>query len=69
MTITQTVDISASRRITVPPEVPAGRVIITFTPLIETEAVEVADVSTEEVMAAGGEILDKHLAAFKALAR
>ena len=32
MTITQTVDIPTSRRITVPNEVPTGPVIITFTP-------------------------------------
>jgi len=32
MTITQTVDIPADRRITVPREVPTGRVILTFTP-------------------------------------
>jgi len=32
MTITQTIDIPADRRITVPREVPTGRVILTFTP-------------------------------------
>jgi hypothetical protein len=32
MTITQTVDIPANRRITVPAEVPVGRTILTFTP-------------------------------------
>ena len=69
MTITQTVDIPASRRITVPPEVPTGKVILTFTPMTESKPIEFVDTSTEEVMTAGGEILDKHLAAFKALAK
>ena len=32
MTITQTIEIPADRRITVPPEVPVGPVILTFTP-------------------------------------
>ena len=69
MTITQTVDIPADRRITVPREVPTGRVVLTFTPMLETDPFEFADASAEEVMAAGDEILDKHLAAFKALAQ
>jgi len=33
MTITQTVEIPADRRITVPCEVPTGPVILTFTPV------------------------------------
>ena len=69
MTITQIVDIPASRRITVPPEVPMGKVVLTFTPMTKTEPIEFANATTEEVMAAGDEILDKHLAAFKALAK
>jgi hypothetical protein len=38
MTITQTVEIPADRRVTivVPPQVPAGKVILTFTPVPET---------------------------------
>ncbi|MCL2211048.1 MAG: DUF2281 domain-containing protein [Treponema sp.] len=32
MTITQTIDVPADRRITVPHEVPTGTVIFTFTP-------------------------------------
>ena len=35
MTITQTIDIPADRRITVPREVPEGRAIIAFTPVSE----------------------------------
>jgi len=44
------------------------KVVLTFTPIIETEAVEFTDASAKEVMTAGSEILDKHIAAFKALA-
>ena len=68
MTITKTVDIPASRWINVPDEVPTGKAVLTFTPMAETDAVEFADASPEEVMAAGDVILDKHIAAFKALA-
>jgi hypothetical protein len=69
MTVTQTVDIPADRRITVPAEVPTGRVILTFTPITETNKFEFVDASTGEVMAVGNEILSEHLAAFKALAK
>ena len=69
MIITQTVDIPADRRITVPEEVPTGRVILTFTPMTETDIIEFTDASTPEVLAAGDEILNKHLDAFKALAK
>ena len=38
MTITQTVEIPANRRLTieVPPQIPVGRVILTFTPATDT---------------------------------
>ena len=68
MTITKTVDIPANRLINVPDEVPTGKVVLTFTPMTETDTVEFADASAEEIMTAGGGILDKHIAAFKALA-
>ena len=69
MTITQTVEIPAGgrRTIEVPQEVPSGRVVMTFTPLPET--IEFAGASKEEIMTAGDEILDKHISAFKALAK
>jgi len=69
MTITQTVEIPATggRTIEIPREVPAGKVILTFTPI--TETIEYAEASNEEVMAIGDEILNKHLEAFKALAK
>jgi hypothetical protein len=72
MTITQTVEIPANNRsitLEVPPQIPAGRVILTFTPAVETDTIEFVDASTNEVMAAGDEILNKHLDAFKALAK
>ena len=71
MTVTQTVEIPANRRLTleVPREVPAGRVILTFTPVVEKETIEFVKASANEVMAAGDEILEKHLEAFKALAK
>ena len=39
MIITQTVDIPENRRITleVPPEIPTGRVVLTFSPAVEEE--------------------------------
>ena len=72
MTITQTVEIPANNRsitLEVPPQIPAGRVILTFTPVAKTKTIEFVDASTNEVMAAGDEILNKHLPAFKALAK
>jgi hypothetical protein len=68
MTITKTVDIPANRWITVPDEVPTGKVVLTFTPINETGTVEFEDASPEEVMTAGDGIINKHIAAFKALA-
>jgi hypothetical protein len=72
MTITQTIEIPVnSRNITleIPPQIPAGKVILTFTPVAETETMEFVDASTNEVMAAGDEIINKHIAAFQALAK
>jgi hypothetical protein len=37
--MTQTIDIPADRRITVPREVPIGRTIIAFTPITEQESI------------------------------
>jgi hypothetical protein len=68
MTITKTVEIPDNRWINVPDEVPTGKVVLTFTPMTETDTVEFADASAEEVMTAGSGILDKHIAAFNALA-
>ena len=69
MTITQTVEIPENRRITVdvPPQIPTGRVVLTFSPAVEPAIAEEA--SLDEVMASGRKILAKHLPAFKALAK
>ncbi|MCL2791901.1 MAG: hypothetical protein FWD87_02310 [Spirochaetaceae bacterium] len=71
MIIEQTVTIPADRRliIDVPREVPTGRVILTFTPVAEKNTTEFLDASTNEVIAAGDEILNKHIAAFESLAK
>ena len=71
MTITQTVEIPNNRRliIDIPREIPTGSVILTFTPVAKTEPIVFVDASTSDVLAAGDEILDKHLDAFKALAK
>jgi len=69
--IRQTVEVPANHRLTidVPREVPTGQVVLTFTPVAKTDTIEFIDASTDEVIAAGDEILNKHLAAFKALAK
>jgi hypothetical protein len=69
MIITQTIDIPADRRITVPKEVPMGKVILTFTTMTETDKFEFVYASTGDVTAADDEILNEHLDAFKALAK
>jgi hypothetical protein len=49
MTIEQTVDIPASRRLTieVPPEVPVGRTILAFTPVPAVPPVETAEAESD----------------------
>jgi hypothetical protein len=71
VTFTQTVEIPADRRITleVPREVPTGTVILSFTPVSETSKIEFVEAAKEDVVAVGDEILNKHLAAFEALAK
>ena len=69
MTITQTVEITADRRaIEVPREVPAGRTIISFTPVAE-ETVSETFISPDEALVSAREILAKHRPAFEALAK
>ena len=71
MIFTQIIEIPADRRIIleVPREVPTGQVILTFSPVMNTNIIEFADASADEVITAGDEIINKHLAAFKALAK
>ena len=49
MTITQTVEIPADRRITVPREVPAGRTIISFTPTSEPIALHECPICAKNI--------------------
>ena len=71
MTITQTVEIPASRRllIEVPREVPTGKAILVFKPVPKMEIGEAEEDSFDEFMATGRKILVKHIEAFKALAK
>ncbi|MCL2212152.1 MAG: hypothetical protein FWB95_09550 [Treponema sp.] len=48
MTITQTIDIPADRRITVPREVPTGRTIINFTPASAVKHGSAVAISSEK---------------------
>ena len=76
MSVTQTVDIPANRRliIEVPQNVPVGRTILTFTPIQEPETAvagvgEIETASTDEALTSARGILTKHLSAFKELAK
>ena len=71
MTITQTVEIPADRRIIleVPREVTTDSVVLTLTPVSETGRIDFVDAVKEDVITTGEEILDKHIAAFEALAK
>ena len=70
MTITQTVEIPESRQLTIniPSECPTGKanIIIQFS---DSDKIILADASNKEVVSAGEKILDKHIEAFKALAK
>ncbi|GBU28408.1 hypothetical protein R84B8_01966 [Treponema sp. R8-4-B8] len=70
MTITQTVEIPENRRliIDVPREVPAGRTIIIFKPINELTVSETT-ASADEALNSANKILEKHLPAFKELAK
>ncbi|MDR2490050.1 MAG: hypothetical protein LBD20_01450 [Spirochaetaceae bacterium] len=73
MVIEQTVDIPASRRLTidVPHEVPAGRVVLTFTPAdggaVEARAKAADDLEKAAAMMAAEYAADPELTAFCAL--
>ena len=54
MTITQTIEIPADRRITVPSEVPTGRTIIAFTPARSSAN------SPDEIAARDRELFEKY---------
>jgi hypothetical protein len=71
MTITQTIDVPADRRITldVPREVPTGPVVLIFKPIAEADIEAGEQASTDEALASAHSILEKHIGAFEALAK
>ena len=79
MTITQTVDIPADRRITVnvPREVPVGRAILTFVPVTEPAIAETAEgeeteytiLSKERAVSMTAEVIEKYRPALDDLAK
>jgi len=70
MSITQTVEIPANRRLTidVPHEVPAGPTVIVFMPVNE-QIVSETTASADEALNSANKIIKKHLPAFKELAK
>jgi len=70
MSVTQTVEIPANRRLTidVPREVPTGPTIIVFKPVNEPTVSETT-ASADEALNSANKILKKHLPAFKELAK
>ena len=69
MTITQTVEIPAEgrRTIDVPLEVPAGKVILTFTPV--TENTKYTTMSKEEALSIVSDIIEEYRPALDELAK
>ncbi|WP_461247150.1 hypothetical protein [Treponema sp. R6D11] len=70
MSITQTVEIPDNHRLTidVPCEVPTGKTIIIFKPISELNVSETT-ASADEAMNSANKILEKHITAFKELAK
>jgi hypothetical protein len=77
MVITQTVDIPASRRITidVPLEVPTGKVVLIFNPVtveaktIKNEETAYSTISKENAVSMTSEIMEKYRPALENLAK
>ena len=79
MTITLTVEIPANRRlvIDVPPEVPTGKVILTFKPVIESsdqrtiegEETIYTSLSNEKAVSMTAEVIEKYRPALEELAK
>jgi len=69
MTITQTVEIPAEgrRTIDVPREVPAGKVILTFTPVAENT--KYTTMSKEEAVSMVSDIIEEYRPALEELAK
>ena len=71
MTITQTVDIPVSRRITidVPSEVPVGPVILTFTPAGNDKGTKYTTLSDKQAVSMTSEVIEKYRIALEDLAK
>ena len=76
MTITQTVEIPADRRliIDVPPEIPAGKVILIFKPALEPkvdkdEKTVYTTLSKESAVSMTAEVIEKYRPALEELAK
>ena len=76
MTITQTVDIPADRRliIDVPPEIPAGKVTLILQPALEQQAAEGKEtvytaLSNERAVSMTAEVIEKYRPALEELAK
>jgi hypothetical protein len=71
MSVSQTVEVPENRRliIDVPREVPAGPVILTFTPLVENEEIEYTVLSNERAASMTAEVIEKYRPALEELAK
>ena len=71
MTITQTVDIPADRRlvIEVPPEIPEGKVVLIFKPAVKNEETQYTTLTKENAVSMTAEVIEKYRPALEDLAK
>jgi hypothetical protein len=71
MSITQTVEVPESRRLTidVPREVPTGRVVLTFKPVTEDTGTEYITMSKEDAVSMTADVIEKYRPALVELAK
>ena len=71
MTITQTVEIPADRRLTieVPSEVPAGKAVLIFKPVIKDEESLHTSLTKENAVSMTAEVIEKYRPALEELAK
>ena len=71
MTITQTVEIPASRRliIDVPPEIPEGKSILIFKPAVKDEETVYNILTKENAVSMTAEVIEKYRPALEDLAK
>jgi len=71
MTITQTVEIPADRRlvIDVPHEVPTGKVMLIFKPVVKEEETIYTALSNESAVSMTAEVIEKYRPALEELAK